>query len=226
LFRALPNGGTKARLGPERSWATGVKPTFQLLAALFATGLATTTAAAKPALSPFAQTILDLHNRERARLGSSPLRWDPALEAAAVAYARQLASGGALAHASRVGRTNQRENLAMGMRGSIAPQLMQDWIAEKRNFIPGIFPDVSRTGQWSDVSHYSQMIWATTTSIGCGQATGPQWDYLVCRYSPPGNVDGKPALRSPCGQPPVSAALKVTRSLCQSRLRAPLRERF
>ena len=202
-----------------------MKPTFQLLAALFAIGLATAADAAKPSLSPFAQSVLDLHNRQRARVGSPPLRWDPGLEAAAAAYARQLASGGSLAHASRAGRANQRENLAMGMRGWTAPQLMQDWIEEKRNFIPGIFPDVSRTGQWSDVSHYSQMIWATTTSIGCGQASGVQWDYLVCRYSPPGNVDGKPVLRSPCDPSPVSAALTVTRSLCGVNDRAASRER-
>ena len=201
-----------------------MKPTFQLLAALFATGLATAADAAKSSLSPFAQSVLDLHNRQRARVGSPPLRWDPALEAAAAAYAGQLASGGSLAHASRAGRANQRENLAMGMRGWTAPQLMQDWIEEKRNFIPGIFPDVSRTGQWSDVSHYSQMIWATTTSIGCGQASGAQWDYLVCRYSPPGNVDGKPVLRKPC-DPPASAALSFTRSLCQSHVRAASRGR-
>ena len=221
----LPIDGTKAVLGPEHIWATGVKPTFQFLAALFATGLATAAEAAKPSLSSFAQSILDVHNRERARLGSPALRWDPGLEAAAAAYARQLATGGSLAHASRAGRANQRENLAMGMRGWTATQMMQDWIEEKRNFIPGIFPDVSRTGQWSDVSHFSQMIWATTTSVGCGQASGAQWGYLVCRYSPPGNVDGKPVLRQPCAPPPVRTALSVIRSPCQPHARAPSRER-
>jgi hypothetical protein len=193
-----------------------VKPTFQFLAALFATAFATAAQAAKPSLSSVAQNILEVHNRERARVGSPPLRWDPGLEAAAAAYARQLASGGSLAHASRAGRANQRENLAMGMPGSTAAQMMQNWIEEKRNFIPGIFPDVSRSGQWSDVSHFSQMIWATTTGIGCGQATGAQWEYLVCRYSPPGNVDGKPVLARPCGPRPAtaSAVAGVARRLC------------
>jgi|GEM_PF-1483095 hypothetical protein len=178
--------------------------------------------AASPALSPFAQGILDVHNRERARLGSPLLRWNPTLEADATAYARQLASTGALAHASRAGRTGERENLSMGMRGWTAPQMMQNWIEEKRNFIPGIFPDISRTGQWSDVSHYSQMVWSTTTSIGCGQATGAQWEYLVCRYSPAGNIDGSPVLVRPCGPKRASAGLGsgvraaalATRPLC------------
>lgn len=157
--------------------------------------------------SPFVQSILDTHNRERARLGSPPLRWDAALAAAAADHARQLAAGDSLTHAARGGRTNQRENLSMGMRGSTARQMMQNWIDEKRNFIPGIFPDVSRTGQWSDAAHYSQMIWPATTSVGCAQATGPQWDYLVCRYAPAGNIDGRPVPAQPCGSNPAGAAL-------------------
>ena len=202
-------------LGPNVFGLRRVKPIQRQVAMLAVAALAgalapMAAASGKPnpaPLSPFAQGILDTHNRERSRLGSPPLRWDPALEAAAAAHARQLAAGGSLTHASRSGRTNQRENLSMGMRGSTARQLMQNWIDEKRNFLPGIFPDVSRTGQWSDASHYSQMIWSATTSVGCAQATGLQWDYLVCRYAPAGNIDGRPALENSCGPRPGGAGL-------------------
>jgi hypothetical protein len=36
------------------------------------------------------------------------------------------------------------------------------------------------------------MIWPTTTDIGCGMDTGGGFNWLVCRYSPGGNKDGKP----------------------------------
>jgi hypothetical protein len=64
-------------------------------------------------------------------------------------------------------------------------------ILEKRYFVPGVFPAVSRTGSWRDVSHYTQMIWRTTTRFGCAIHSSPSWDFLICRYSPPGNADGR-----------------------------------
>jgi hypothetical protein len=83
--------------------------------------------------------------------------------------------------------------MAMGARGYFdVNRLVGTWLAEKRNFVPGIFPNNSRTGDWFVVSHYSQMIWPTTTRIGCAMAGGRGNDYLVCRYSPKGNQDGKP----------------------------------
>ena len=63
---------------------------------------------------------------------------------------------------------------------------------EKRYFHPGTFPNVCSSGDWSQCAHYSQMIWPTTTDVGCGVASGVQWDFFVCRYSPGGNKDGKP----------------------------------
>jgi len=65
------------------------------------------------------------------------------------------------------------------------------WIAERAMFRPGVFPHVSTTGNWADVSHYTQLIWKGTTRVGCAIQPAGNWEYLICRYSPPGNIDGK-----------------------------------
>lgn len=122
----------------------------------------------------------------------APLQWDPQLAAAAASYGPSLASLGRLQHSPRANRPGQRENLWMGTRGYFSPeQMVGTWIAERREFRPGIYPNVSRTGNWADVSHYTQLIWNGTTRVGCAIHQTPQWDYLICRYSPPGNVDGR-----------------------------------
>jgi hypothetical protein len=137
--------------------------------------------------------LLAAHNSERARVGVAPLTWDPFLAASAASYGPQLERLGHLRHSPRTGRPGQRENLWMGPRGSFAPEeMVSSWIAEKRHFRPGVFPHVSRTGNWMDVSHYSQMVWRGTTHVGCAIHRGVRWDFLICRYSPPGNQDGKP----------------------------------
>ena len=66
------------------------------------------------------------------------------------------------------------------------------WALEKRWFVPGVFPANSRTGNWEDVGHFTQMIWPTTTRVGCALAATARTDYLVCRYSGAGNIDGRP----------------------------------
>ncbi len=177
-----------------------------MFAGLLCTGCASTT----PSLSPPATTrsvpapayslqgeslaarLLAAHNRERAAVGVAPLRWDPALAAAAAAYGPSLAAAGRLVHSSRTGRPNQSENLWMGTRGAYSPeQMVGSWASERTMFRPGIFPNVSSTGNWVDVSHYTQMIWRSTTAVGCAIYSSRSWDYLICRYSPRGNKDGQ-----------------------------------
>ncbi len=137
--------------------------------------------------------LLAAHNRERAAVGVPPLRWDPALAAAAAAYGPALSALGRLEHSPRASRPGQRENLWMGSRSSYSPeQMVGSWAQEKAYFRPGLFPNVSTTDNWLDVSHYTQMIWRSTTSVGCALHQTGTWDYLICRYSPPGNVDGRP----------------------------------
>jgi hypothetical protein len=140
--------------------------------------------------SPLATTILAVHNAERAEVGVPPLQWNLQLEMEATAYAKQLASTGRLVHAPREGRGIERESLQKGLIGRGGDQLLHNWVNEKRDFHPGLFPNVC-TGDWPQCAHYTQMIWPTTTDLGCGIAPGGGFLWLVCRYSPGGNKDGK-----------------------------------
>ena len=164
-------------------------------------GLAAAVAAvsATPALAQssfavqFPARILAAHNAERARAGVPPLIWDNDLETAAAAYAQQMAMTGVFAHSDRSKRRGTGENLWMGTHGAFSIETMVGgWSSEKRFFVPGIFPNNSRSGNWEDVGHYTQMIWPTTTRIGCALASTPRIDYLVCRYATAGNMDGRP----------------------------------
>lgn len=143
-------------------------------------------------IDPIYERILAAHNRERAQLAVPPLIWDPALAAAATSYGPALAAAGRLQHSPRETRPGQRENLWRGTHGAYSPeQMIASWTIEKRFFRPGIFPAVSTTGNWLDTSHYTTMIWPTTTRIGCALYRSASWDFLICRYSPPGNINGQ-----------------------------------
>jgi uncharacterized protein YkwD len=150
--------------------------------------------------------VLQTHNAARAGVGAAPLSWDPALAAGAATWAQYMAATGRYDHSDRKARPGVGENMWMGPRGRYSIEAMTGlWIAERRNFAPGIFPDNSRTGNWLDVSHYTQIIWPTTRRVGCALATGRGNDYLVCRYSPKGNIDGRPLLPPP---PPPTAPVE------------------
>ena len=155
-------------------------------------------AASAPAAPPLAQSnfparIVAAHNAQRAAAGMPPLAWDPSLAEGAAVYAQQMAASGLFAHSDRSKRRGTGENLWMGSRGAFSFEAMVGgWTAEKRYFVPGIFPNNSRSGDWADVGHYTQMIWPATQRIGCAIASNARADYLVCRYSPAGNIDGRP----------------------------------
>lgn len=136
--------------------------------------------------------LLAAHDRERAAAGTPPLRWDPRLAAAAAAYGPVLAALGKLVHSPPDTRPGQGENLWMGTRGAFSlEEMIGSWAGEKSLFRPGIFPAVSASGSWSDVGHYTQMIWPGTSALGCALYRSRQWDFLICRYAPPGNVVGQ-----------------------------------
>ncbi len=81
----------------------------------------------------------------------------------------------------------------MGTSGAYSyAQMVDSWGSEMSNFQNGVFPNVSTTGDWSAVGHYTQIIWRSTTSVGCAGLDGSDGNYrLVCRYSPAGNITGQ-----------------------------------
>ena len=139
----------------------------------------------------FQARLLAVHNRYRAEVGVPPLRWDENLAAGAKAYGLRLAPTGSLAHSPRAERPGIAESLWMGPRGQYSLEAMVDyWAEERKHYRPGLFPGVSTTGNWEDVSHYTQLIWRGTTHVGCALERSGRSDFLICRYSPKGNRDG------------------------------------
>lgn len=136
--------------------------------------------------------MLEAHNAERSRLGLKSLEWNDRLAAGARQWAEQLARIDDLEHSDDNERGNNGENLWMGSKGDFTPkEMVGGFIDERKDFTPGVFPDVSLTGDWVDVGHYTQLIWPDTRQVGCGIAQNRQSEVLVCRYYPAGNVDGE-----------------------------------
>ena len=150
------------------------------------------TVAAPIVATKFPGQILAAHNAWRAQAGVGPLVWDNALGTAAAEWAQRLAFTGVFQHSDRHARRGIGENLWYGTHNAYSLESMVSvWAAEKRNFVPGIFPNVSRTGNWMDVAHYTQLIWPATRRVGCALASNGRTDYLVCRYETAGNIDGR-----------------------------------
>ena len=138
------------------------------------------------------RAVLDAHNGARREFGVAPIAWSDELAAGALAHAQYMATTGIYGHDQTPGRRKKSgENLWRGQRGVFSYDIMVGvMVEEAQHFRPGAFPDNSRTGNWHDVAHYTQIVWPATTAVGCAVASSPTTDYFVCRYSPTGNKDG------------------------------------
>jgi len=140
-----------------------------------------------------AEQMLAAHNAERATLDLAPLTWSQALATNAAIWADVLALTGRFEHSRNEERPGEGENLWRGTANAYSPgEMVHGWSEEKAYFRDGLFPQVQDTPQDSHVvGHYTQMIWKSTTAVGCALAVGGGWDVLVCRYSPAGNIIGE-----------------------------------
>lgn len=137
--------------------------------------------------------MMKSHNQARAEVRVPPLIWDTSLSEDALRYAQKLADEDIFEHDPQADiNPPQGENLWKGTRGAFGYEQMSGaWIGEKTLYKDGLFPDVITKGHWSAVGHYTQIIWSKTTHLGCAIASNARNDFLVCRYSPAGNVIGQ-----------------------------------
>ncbi len=75
------------------------------------------------------------------------------------------------------------------------PEEAVTWWADEIRFY-NYTKNTCRRGQ--DCGHYTQIVWADTTEVGCSVHTcfersndNTQTDLWVCRYNPPGNIEGE-----------------------------------
>ncbi|MGB6533058.1 MAG: CAP domain-containing protein [Candidatus Nitrosopolaris sp.] len=146
----------------------------------------------------FVDTILGIHNRERAAVnasGSVPaLVWSDKLAADAKTYAEHLIATGEFTHPSAEWVAAhptgpEGENLAgrSPQNPNELAQMAEGWVAEKKV----LSERGGEPGDFNGVGHYTQMVWNTTKAVGCATASGGGRDILDCRYSPPGNIIGQ-----------------------------------
>ena len=155
-----------------------------------------------------AARLLAAHNAERVRRGVKPLVWSAKLADHARTWAQTLAVSDMFEHAPVGADGGEGENLWTGTKGDFTPEEMIGFfIDESKQFKSGAFPDVSTTGRWEDVGHYTQLVWKDTREVGCAVVRNTQRDFLVCRYWPAGNVVGQPGYSyAPAAKPAAAAA--------------------
>jgi pathogenesis-related protein 1 len=167
-------------------------------------------------------TILDIHNRERAAVGVPPLTWSDSVAAGAQAWADNMLSTNVFQHSTLEQLNGQGENMVAGM-GANYPllELIQGWVNEKQ-YYHGQPIEGTMGAPYATYGHYTQMVWNSTTEIGCGYATNDQSTYFVCRYSPGGNWIGQTAYGQGAPPPATNAtALPATNATALPATNAP-----
>lgn len=67
-------------------------------------------------------------------------------------------------------------------------QAVDSWYGEVQDY------DYLQPENTSAAAHFTQLVWEATQSVGCNITDCPDSRLVVCRYWPPGNVDGEAAV--------------------------------
>lgn len=134
-----------------------------------------------------AQEFIDRHNHWRRNVGiTQDLTWSDELEAYAQEWADHLASNCGFEH--RPSGDGYGENLykAWGMQPS-PTDVVDSWGSEIECFDENSMECICRP-----CGHYTQIVWESTTQVGCAYATCADGAVIVvCNYNPPGNWVGQ-----------------------------------
>ena len=126
--------------------------------------------------------ILKAHNAARAAVGKGlpNLKWSDTLANIALAHSKKCK----FQHSD----TNYGENLWMGTSGYYTvTDGVNYWVNEKKNYNGQPIGQ----GNFSAYGHYTQVVWKSTTEVGCGYAKCGNNIIMTCNYNPAGNWTGQ-----------------------------------
>jgi uncharacterized protein YkwD len=135
--------------------------------------------------------ITRLHNEAREKVSPAPstplppLSWSGTLAGAAQSWA----DGCKFSHSGSA----YGENIYATSGTATPGDVVGSWVSEKAKYS---YANNSCSGT---CGHYTQVVWAASTSLGCGVKTCTQgspfgsgsWQFWVCNYDPPGNYIGQ-----------------------------------
>ncbi|CAN8007964.1 unnamed protein product [Ixodes pacificus] len=139
----------------------------------------------------FHKLCLKAHNKYRAKHGAKPLKSNSTLYILAQRWA------GRLAKLDDVKNVTHQQGLGIGeniywrtgdgfLYNNIARDAVDTWYNESKNY------DYDSGGYSEETAHFTQLVWASTTDLGCGyriSVTGTI--FVVCNYFPQGNIEGQ-----------------------------------
>ncbi len=143
-------------------------------------------------LAKLRSDAVSAHNTHRAKHKSPNVTIDNTLNESAQAWAQTIAAKGDLEHSTN--RNNVGENIYWGGESaSLGSTAVDEWYSEIKDY------DYNNPVFSGDTGHFTQVVWKGSTKVGCGAAPGPatidgtKYDgvYVVCQYSPAGNVKGQ-----------------------------------
>ena len=123
-----------------------------------------------------ARSIVEFHNRARAKHATQPVEWDAGI----AKLAQKFIETCPVAHSD----TPYGENLAWGQYNF--DDAMYDWYNEEYDYDIPTFEE--------DAGHFTQMVWTDTKRIGCAKNMACRVlgtvNAFTCYYDPPGNILG------------------------------------
>lgn len=169
---------TTVKLAPTTTTTVKLEPTTTTVSRAAATTISSGAAVVGGASASDIKTILDTHNKYRAKHHAPALVWDETL----AAYAQKWSDRCVFEHS----HGKYGENLAEGHPSWTA--VVDAWYNEVDMY------DYSKPGFSMDTGHFTQVVWKGTTKIGCGAATCDDFfkgaKLYTCSYVEFGNIVG------------------------------------
>ncbi len=131
------------------------------------------------------QKFIDAHNKWRSEVGVPPLVWSNDLENYAGEWA--IENGKKNCKMQHRSETDYGENLYWSSGLKFNPKAVVDsWGSEKDDYHGEVVGKSNAV-----VGHYTQIVWRTTTEVGCAAFQCGSALLVVCNYSPAGNWMGQ-----------------------------------